>query len=271
MKIALIVGGWYFPKHLYRNIIEVNPPAGASIDFFVVSHRNPTAVDIAQEMLPRIKENNKYDLELFSEIITYPELANLGYVVNEVENVIGDYYFFNQWADLYNYKDYDYVILMHDDNYILPDFQHILVDIFSHKTRLYKHNGVKWEHCSEIHQIDYIANSIVPGRKTARGSFSMWSKKLLNRLGGEFSMENVKVTRKNQLDNPTDHWTLDWNTVGTNFQNFVQDNDFQKTSFRLSEYYRVSKYMIEGERGLISNMKVGSDSMLRGLATLKQI
>ena len=43
-----------------------------------------------------------------------------------------------------------------------------------------------------------------------------------------------------------------WNTVGTNLQEFIQDNGFMSTSFRLSPYYRISKYMIEGERGLIS-------------------
>ena len=36
------------------------------------------------------------------------------------------------------------------------------------------------------------------------------------------------------------------------------------TTFRLSPYYRVSKYMIEGERGLISNTKV-SLNMFDGL------
>ena len=271
MKIALIVGGWYFPKHLYKNVIEVNKPEGASIDFFVVSHRDPSKVNISEEMLPRIKKDNKYDLELFNEIATYKELEELGYVVEETENVIGDYYFFNQWTDLHNYKDYDYVILMHDDNYILPDFKNVLVNVFSRQTEFFIHNGSTWERCREVNEIDYIANSVIPGRKTARGSFSIWSKRLLEKLGGEFSMKNVQVTRKGELDNPKDHWTLDWNNVGTNFQNFIQDNDFQKTSYRLSEYYRVSKYMIEGERGLISNMNVERESMLRGLTNIKQI
>ena len=270
MKIALIVGGWYFPKHLYKNVIEVNKPEGASIDFFVVSHRDPTKVDIGKEMLPRIKENNKYDLELFNEIITYTELQELGYTVDETENAIGDYYFFNQWTDLYNYKEYEYVILMHDDNYVLPDFKDILTDIFSYQTEFYRHNGKSWEPYSKVSEIDYIANSVVPGRKTARGSFSIWSKRLLKKLKGEFSMENVEIIRKGQSDTPTDHWTLDWNTVGTNFQSFVQDNDFEKTSFRLSEHYRSSKYTIEGERGLISNMEVRADKVIEGLLKLKK-
>lgn len=268
MKIALIVGGWYFPKHLYKNIIEVEPPLGTVVDFFTISHRNPDKVDIKAEMIPRILNNNQYDLELFSEIVSYSELQELGYVVNETENVIGDYYFFNQWTELYNYTDYDYVILMHDDNYILPNFKNILVDIFSYQTEFFEHNGNTWVKCNTVTEIDYIANSVVPGRKTARGSFSLWSRRLLEQLGGEFSMKNVEVTRKGRLDNPTDHWTLDWNTVGTNFQNFIQDSGLQKTSFRLSENYRVSKYMIEGERGLISNMKVGKESMLKGLNNL---
>ena len=96
MKIAIIVGGWYFPKHLYENIKQIISPQDATLDFFIVSHRNPEYFDIKGEILPRIKDNNKYDLELFNDIITYSELEQLGYKVNETENEIGDYFFFNQ-------------------------------------------------------------------------------------------------------------------------------------------------------------------------------
>ena len=67
-------------------------------------------------------------------------------------------------------------------------------------------------------------------------------------------MDNVKVIRSGLSDTPSSHWSLDWNVVGINLQHFIQDNNFMDTTFRLSPYYRVSKYMIEGERGLVSNM-----------------
>lgn len=259
MEIAIIVGGWYFPKHLYEQVKQVIPPNGVNLEFFVMSHRNPELVDIKAEMLPRIKEGqslDKYDLELYKEIITYPELEALGYKVHEVENEIGDYFFFNQWSELYDYKKYNGIVFMHDDNYLLPAFKNILIDVFNNNTNYYKHVDRKWVLANPISEFNYIANSAVGNRATARGSFSIWSKSLIERLGGKFSMDNVEVKRTGETNTPRLHSTLDWNTVGTNFQEFIQQSGFDKTSFRLSPYYRVSKYMIEGERGLISNTKV---------------
>lgn len=251
MEIAIIIGGWYFPKHLYENARQIIPPQNTNLEFFSVTHRNPEHIDIKKEMLPRIKGGNKYDLELFNNIITYSELEQLGYKINEVENVIGDYYFFNQWAELYDYKKYDYIVFMHDDNYLLPSFKNILVDIFNKEIEFYKKEK-KWV-STPAKDFDYIANSAVGRRSTARGSFSIWSKKLLDKMGGCFPMQNVKLKRNGIKTTPTNHNELDWNIVGTNFQNFIQNNSFEDTSFRLSPYYRVSKYMIEGERGLVSN------------------
>jgi hypothetical protein len=262
MRIAIIIGGWYFPKHLYENVIQITPPQDTTLDFFTVSHRNPEQVDIKSEMLPRIKGNNKYDLELFNDIITYSELEKLGYKVNETENAIGDYYFFNQWTELYNYKEYDYIIFMHDDNYLLPSFKDILIDIFNKEIEFYQKKN-NWTSVPST-DFDYIANSTVGNRNTARGSFSIWSKKLIDNMGGEFPMDNVTFKRNGLVTTPTNHRELDWNVVGTNFQDYIQKNNFMNTTFRLSPYYRVSKYMIEGERGLISNTTV-SLNMFDGL------
>jgi len=253
MNIAFIIGGWYFPKHLYKNTIEINKPEGCNIDYFAVTHRNPELVDIKKEMIPRIKNNNKYDLELFNHIATYSDLTKMGYKVDEVENVIGDYYFFNQWGELYDYTQYDYIVFMHDDNYLLPEFKNILIDIFNFKCDFYNHNNVNWVRADNVEKFDYIANSAVLERKTARGSFSIWSKDLIDKLGGKFLMDNVEVTRSGLTNTPSQHEALDWNTVGINFQHFIQDNKFMETTFRLSPYYRVSKYLIECERGLVSN------------------
>jgi len=254
MHIAFIIGGWYFPKHLYKNAIEINKPEGCNIDYFTVTHRNPELVDIKSEMIPRIKDSNKYDLELFNDIATYSDLIEMGYKVNEAENAIGDYYFFNQWTEFYDYTKYDYIVFMHDDNYLLPEFKNILTDIFNFKSDFYNHDNFNWVRVDNVKRFNYIANSAVLKRKTARGSFSIWSKNLIDKLGGKFPMDNVKVIRSGLNDTPANHWALDWNSVGINLQHFIQDNDFMDTTFRLSPYYRVSKYMIEGERGLVSNM-----------------
>lgn len=262
MEIAIIIGGWYFPKHLYEQVRQVIPPDGVNLEFFTVSHRNPKLTDIKGEMIPRINNRqglDHYDSELYKEIITYPELEALGYKVDEVENKIGDYFFFNQWAEIYDYKKYHGYIFMHDDNYLLPEFKNILLDVFSNQAEYHKYNYEKrnWVLTKDIKEFDYIANSAVGNRDTARGSFSIWSKRLIEAMGGKFPMDNVKYTREGKTDTPKEHHELDWNIVGTNFQGFIQKSGFHDTSFRLSPYYRISKYMIEAERGLISANRVG--------------
>jgi hypothetical protein len=264
MKIAVIIGGWYFPAHLYENVIKAKKPVNIELDYFVVSHRNPSFVDISNEMIPRIKNNNIYDIELYSKISTYQNLKDMGYQVNEVSNLVGDYFFFNQWADFYNYKDYNYVLFMHDDNYLLPDFKNIFIDIFEKETLGVKFINGTWLDCS-IKNFDYIANSAGGSGKTARGSFSIWSKKFLDKLGGSFSIKGVTLTRENKFNTPNGHLEMaDWNHIGRNLQEFVEENGMMESTYRLSKYYRISKYMIEGERGLISKVDVLEEELKKG-------
>lgn len=264
MKIAIVVGGWYFPKHLYTNVLKATPPNDVSLEYFVVTHRNPSEVDITSEMVPRIVNNNKYDLELYSDIITFNELSSLGYVVIQAPNVLGDYFFFNQWAENYDYRAYDYIVFMHDDNYLLEGFEDLFIDIFKGDLVAYKHDGSNWRP-SVLEEFSYIANSPVGSRRTARGSFSIWSRDFIEKLGGEFSMNNVKLTRQDSTFTPENHYDLaDWNLIGHNLQRFVEDNNFMSSTFRLSQHYRVSKYMIECERGLVSKQNLLKESIQAG-------
>lgn len=266
MKIAVIIGGWYFPAHLYRTVINATLPSAVKADYFVVSHRDPTSVSISEEMLPRVQNSNKYDIELYSSIVTYKTLQEMGYQVEEVPNLIGDYFFFNQWAEKHSYKDYDYIVFMHDDNYLLPEFKNIFVDIFEGKAEGVKYVHQGWEDCI-IQDFDYIANSAVGNRKTARGSFSVWSGKFLEDIGGTFSMEGVVLTREGKADTPDGHLEIaDWNMVGHNLQKFVEEKGYMESTYRLSKYYRISKYMIEGERGLISKTAVLAEDTRQGYA-----
>lgn len=265
MKIAVIVGGWYYPFHLYENVIKLIAPTNCNLEFFVMSHRNPIDSDISNEMLSRNESKNIFDEKLYSKIISYDELTSLGYHVHECENAIGDYYFFNQWTELYNYLDYDYVLFMHDDNFILPEFKNLLLDIFENRINLFKFNK-RWE-VSESHlNFDYIANSPVAQRKTARGSFSIWSKKLLQSMNGKFPMKNVELNRSGKQDTPYGHEKLsDWNMVGRNFQDHVEQNGYMESTYRLSDTYRISRYMIEAERGLIGCANVLSNEFIHRL------
>ena len=265
MKIATIVGGWYFPAHLYEHVIKLNAPTDSTIDFFVMSHRNPLDANISTEMLSRKESNNQFDYILYSDIITYDKLRKLGYIVHECENAIGDYYFFNQWAELYDYSEYDYVLFMHDDNFMLSNFKNLLTDIFDNHTNLYKFNK-SWVIDNSYQQIDYIANSPVGNRKTARGSFSIWSKQLLKSMNGQFSMNNINLTRTGLNTTPYGHDDLaEWNHMGRNFQDHVEANGFMKTTYRLSDTYRISNYMIEAERGLIGQTNVLKSEFINNL------
>lgn len=264
-KIAIIIGGWYFPKHLYDNVIQLLAPTNYSLEFFVMSHRNPDLTDISKEMLTRAESNNIFDHKLYSEIASYDHLNNLGYKVHECANAIGDYYFFNQWADLYDYKQYDYVVFMHDDNFILPNFKNLLTDLFENKLNLFKFNK-SWVSTTKFDNFDYIANSPVGNRKTARGSFSIWSRNLLQSMNGIFPMNDVKLDRTNLNDTPYGHEQLaDWNMVGRNFQDHVEANGFMRSTYRLSNVYRISKYLIEAERGLIGHVKVNAHEFVQEL------
>jgi hypothetical protein len=265
MNIAVIIGGWYYPYHLYEHVINLIPPNGFNLEFFTMSHRNPSNLDISKEMLSRNESNNKFDQKLYSQIITFPELIDLGYKVHECENTIGDYYFFNQWAELYDYLNYDYVLFMHDDNFILPDFKNILVDIFENKINLYKFTD-KWKISDSHKNFNYIANSPVSQRKTARGSFSIWSKELLHSMNGKFPMENITLHRNNHSTTPYGHEKLsNWNMVGRNFQDHVEQHGYMKSTYRLSDTYRISRYMIEAERGLIGCSNVLSNNFIKQL------
>lgn len=280
-NIAIIVGGWYFPKFLYEEVAKVKSPAGYNVDKYCVMHRMPPKEHdeglIDQLFTNSLHSNirgklSQFDDKLFGQMgselnpIQYQELKDLGFITNLVDNKIGDYYFINQWMEIYDVTMYDYIIFMHDDNYPSSEFQNILVDIFNiYNTNnwLYKFYDEKknwdldytmYEDIGKKVEFDYIANSAVGNRKTARGSFSIWSRKFMEAIK-EFPMENVTLNRTGKEDTPIGHDQLeDWNNVGHNLQVWVEQNGFMDKTYRLSPYYRISKYLMEGERGLISNI-----------------
>ena len=257
-KIAVIVGGWYFPVHLYERVRSMKRPKKSKIDLFVVSHRKPTPKIATSLLSKRTGRLAKYDEILYEKIISIQELEQLHFTYFEKDNVIGDYYFFNQWAENCNYKDYTHIIFMHDDNFLLESFSNILVDIFDKGIYLYGYeNG--WKKQVKSTEVDwhYIANSAVGDRKTARGSFSIWTKHVLETMGGSFSMKGVAVRRTGETSEPRNFGSLDWNTVGTNFQQHIERKSLLPYSYRISPYYRVSPYIIECERGLVSSNHVG--------------
>lgn len=281
MKVAAIVGGWYFPQKFYKDFIEIYPPnENWEIDYFVVCHRDPDGDrEIIEKERDRRLEScpNLLDNELYKDIVSKNYLKELGYNVSIEPNLMGDYYFFNQWAEKNDHTKYDWFIFSHDDNYLHPsNFKWILADIFSGISTeffYYKNEITKWSKVGELPilnrtRIDYIANSVVSGRKTARGSFNLWSKNLIQSMSAKFSMDGVQLTREGQVDSPSGHHSYsDWNMIGHNLSKHIERNGFMPRSYRLSKNYRVSKYMIEGERGYIGKANLMNNSFFESLKT----
>jgi hypothetical protein len=265
-KIALIVGGWYFPEHLYRTIAEIRIPENVELEKFIVSHRTPSDEILTDINKLQINSNGDHpelkelDERLYSKIADI-NFLNDNYKYIEAPNTIGDYFFVNQWMESHDYNNYDFIIFMHDDNYLSSQFKNLLVDIFEKpEFRAFSYGWKLKMWIPEIIQyqnFDYIANSAVGHRATARGSFSIWSRNLIEKIGGNFSMKDVELNRDEMTETPLGHMELEnWNLVGRNLQYAVQEAKLMPTTFRLSKFYRASKYMLEGERGILNNNSV---------------
>ena len=257
-KIAVVAGGWHFPNHFYEEMIKQEIPDNWEVNYFCVSHRNPdleVVYDEKKKLLTEYcgDENNIFnvlDNHLYEKPITIQEIKDLGWNYVEKPNVMGDFNFINQWMEDNNLEDYDAILSTHDDNFI---FRH---DLFTEGILQYDWN--EWL---------TIANGadIVPGNvSNMRGSFAMFKTSLISKMGGEFSTENVTMTREGEVETPFQDWMSDgsisdWNHIAANFGEYVKQNNLSSKVKRLSNQYRISPYCFEGERGFLS--RGGNDQM----------
>ena len=69
-------------------------------------------------------------------------------------------------------------------------------------------------------------------------------------MGEKYS--KVLLDRTDKVDTPTDmNGTRDWNTIARNLNVMFQEKGIRDLGVKLSTDYRVSKYMVEGERGFM--------------------
>ena len=252
-KIVVIAGGWHFPVHFYEEMIKQEIPKNWEVDYFCISHRNPD-LDIVRKEKEKILNEycmddnnilNRLDHLLYRKSINKEEIKNLGWSYIEKPNIMGDFYFVNQWAEEINYEDYDAILLSHDDNFI---FQY----------------GIFTEGVMQFNWDDWltIANGVAASNEDFhfRGSFAIFKTELIKLMGGAFEVDNVTLNRVGKVDTPKSHSDLkDWNNIGGNFGRFVKDNNLTNKVKRFSDTYRISKFCMEGERGFLS--KGGSDKM----------
>ena len=278
-KLSVIVCGWHYSYKFYEDLISQKIPKDWEVDFFVVSHRHPENENVIKEkegVRNYIGESNDdlflyLDRVLYETPITEKDLVDLGWTYIEKPNTYGDMVVFNQWSEDYDYNEYDLILLTHDDNMILSDS--LLVDTIEKDIELYKpivesrygmnkqqfklelvkNNYDDW-YFLENGFSEYIPKAIMP-----RGSFSFYKKIIIDLLpDNKFEFDNIELTRVGKTDSPTDLSGLaEWNTSGGNLRNFFLERLPNLELVDRTRWYsntkRVSKYCIEGERGLISN------------------
>jgi hypothetical protein len=245
-KIAVIVSGWHYPLHFYEQIKNQKIPDGWEVDLFCVSHRSPDLELIRTETSEYISTLgdtflNRLDKFMYSKIATVEEIERLGFEYVEEPNTMGDWESVNQWLDKHNYKDYDFFLTTHDDNFIVGD------NIFTDAVLQFDYNDWLVISNSKSHN---------PRQKnyTGRASFDFFKKELLELLGGKFDVGmEERLQRVGKIDNPKDPSALkNWNGQLDNFIEFIKNNELNDKMRTLSDVYRVSNFCIEGERGFLS-------------------
>ncbi len=242
MKLAVVAGGWHFPAHFYSAIAA----QASGADLFVVAHRNPELAIVREEkreLLARaIGPLAELDRELYAEFPTVSQLRALGWEYQEAPNTIGDWGFFNQWLEAHDYRDYDVILNCHDDTYIRRG------DVLQF-ARLWIQR--------EIPSPMLLANGryFEAPEAYVRGSFEFWRRELLDMLGGRIDLGDVKLTREGKTDTPQGLGALSaWNDTAVPLRSFMQAHGLAGRIAYLSPHYRISPWVIEAERGLLSNV-----------------
>jgi hypothetical protein len=252
-KLAVILGGWHFPMQYFEGLSKQEIPEGWEVDYFVVSHRDPHfSLDEKKDHVYADDTRGNLDKLLYKEIATKEKLEKLGWVYEDAPNTIGDWEFTNQWLEKHNYKDYDLFLLSHDDNLILNDnlFKDVITD----------------EHFDSW---DILSNSTGMPPGWLRGSCEFFKPRVLDIIGGKFDTSTITLNRVGKTDNPEDKNDIyDWNNIVFPLMETIEKNGL-RLAF-LSPTYRISAYVLEGERGFISRTH-GQNTAVEeeGLAHLK--
>ena len=253
MKLAIVASGWHYPLHFYEEVAKQQLPEGWTMDLFVVSHRDPKFSKEEKKGKVLIGERGKLDRKLYKSMASIKKLEALGWKYMEKPNTIGDWGNSNQWLEDYNYKDYDLLLFTHDDNLILNRkwFWEIIKD-------------------ESFNEWEVLANSDGMPSGWIRGSCEFFKPSFIEKIGGKFDLGKVSLTREGETTATEDVMELnDWNNTVHPLMDFIMKNDI-KVGY-LSPSYRVSMFVIEGERGYISNTHgINTEKEETGLAFLKQ-
>ena len=280
-KMAVVVSGWHFPIGFYKQIKEQEVPASWEIDYFCVSHRDPgIAKQEKQEIISSMGDGILEDLDriLYEDVPTVRWLEENDWIYTLEPNNCGDWAVTNQWLEKHpNYRDYEILLLTHDDNFILGNdlFVNVLDNRFETLFRNdYSMNDLpefKHAKAGDYSEVDatedwlILSNGIVNWTGKVRGSFDFFKTSLIEDIGGSFDMSEVTLDRTGETDNmgmdyygtsiPNDGLSMkDWERPMQVFHGFMIKNGLLDKIRYLSPVYRISPYCLEGERGLLCNM-----------------
>jgi hypothetical protein len=146
-----------------------------------------------------------------------------------------------------------------DDIYLTSNWKNFLLDFESGNLDVFEWGNRNWNISKLPEDWLHIGNCPNPGHKTPRSSTGIFTYELISKIS-RFDMDyprNITLLRNGKDDNQWNHMDVDdWNNVQSNFQYWLEQRQLDTKSFRLSNTYRTSKYMIEAERGLISNKRI---------------
>ncbi len=247
-KLAVVASGWHFPITYYEQIANQKVPAGWQVDMFVVAHRDPMySAKEKEDVLPKLGYTRRdlYDKLLYRKVATVAEIEALGWKYKLYSNTMGDWGCINQWLDEFDYKQYDKFLFSHDDNYILTD--QMFADILPQEDWLILTNSTG---NAQRRLRQWLR---LPKPFSARGSSEFFTREMMDMLGGKFDLSRVSLTREGKFDSPADFKEISsWNDNDRAVKDFVDSHNLTHRVKSLSDYYRMSKYCLEGERGYIS-------------------
>ena len=276
-KILVVATGWHFSSHFYETMVKQIVPKGWKVDYYCVAHRTPEDENTISEK-ESIRNSTaedfltQLDQLMYEYPITTKQIEDFGWKFELEENTVGDMECFNQWSEHHDYKDYDFILVTHDDNLILSD--QLFVDIIGgvevykpiEESRYGAHQfnveSVKLD--NDWMFLDNGYTQSLPKAFTPRGSFSFYKKELVDMLpDNKFNMyENGGygiVYRQGETASVGYDGIKAWNTHAGTFRDFLYEGNLVDNTRWLSNMKRVSRYCIEGERGFIGNHRAGEN------------
>ena len=290
-KILVLSTGWHFSSHFYEHMSKQIIPDGWGVDYFCIAHRLPEDENTINEK-EHIRNSNdenfliQLDKMMYEYPITKEQIEDFGWKFMVEPNTVGMMEVFNQWSEKYDYKDYDIIFIPNDDSFILSD--KIFLDIISDDIKLYKPiinsrygpggHQFKVELVNDNNWLflDHGYTENIPKAFEPRISFSFFKKELIDLLpNNKFNMYESGglgiVNRVGQTNSVGHNGIAAWNTHAGTFREFLYNalpnlELVDKTRW-FSNTKRISRYCIEGERGLISNFKADGMQYVKNLTS----